>query len=77
MAAPRWKGSDGEAAAALERRDLLRDHDLGFHVSHQGDCAVDIFIPTILPPSSISSLLPRQQVFIGPEKVRNAGLSHL
>lgn len=55
------------AAASLERRDLPRDHDPSLHLSHQEDCVVDIFASTPLPPSSISSLFRRLQVFIGPE----------
>lgn len=66
MAALSEKGNE-VAAASLERRDLPRDHDPGLHVSHQGNCVVDIFVSTPLPPSSISSLFPRLQVFIGPE----------
>ena len=68
-AAPRGQGKEVEAAAAsLERWDLQRDRDRRLLALHQGDCMVDIFIPTPLPPSSISSLSPG---------MCNVGLSHL
>lgn len=67
QASPQEKGKEVEAVpASLERRNLQRNHDSWLHVSNQGDCVVDIFIPAPLSPGRISSLLPRLQIFVGP-----------
>lgn len=64
VTALREKGNE-VAAASLERRDLPRDHDSESPCVAPGGLCSRHFCLNPSSPSSISSLFPRLQVFIG------------